>query len=73
VGKVAFLFPGQGAQYIGMGQEIAEKYPIAMEVFENANRSLGFDIKEMCFQGPQDELNKTENNIQITGLTTSSE
>jgi len=61
VGKVAFLFPGQGAQYIGMGQEIAERYPIAMEVFENANRSLGFDIKEMCFQGPQDELNKTEN------------
>ncbi len=69
MGKVAFLFPGQGAQYVGMGKDIFEKYPKAAEVFEKANKSLGFDIKAMCFEGPEEELVKTEN-TQPAILTT---
>lgn len=70
MGKVAFLFPGQGAQYVGMGKDIYEKYPKAAEVFKKANESLGIDIKKMCFEGPEDELIKTEN-TQPAILTTS--
>lgn len=68
--KVAFLFPGQGAQSVGMGKDICENYPEAAEIFKRANDSLDMDIQKMCFEGPEDELVKTEN-TQPAILTTS--
>lgn len=58
---LAFLFPGQGSQYVGMGKDLVENFSIAKETFEEANRVLGFDLMELCFQGEIDELTKTEN------------
>lgn len=58
---LAFIFPGQGAQKIGMGQELAEQFPIARQTFEEANDALGFDLQQLCFTGDIDELTKTEN------------
>lgn len=58
--KTAFLFAGQGAQYPGMGREIAEKYPEAMEIFDKAASAVPFALKTYCFEGPAEELNKTE-------------
>lgn len=68
--KRAFLFPGQGAQIVGMGKDIYEKYEIARKIYDEASRILGIDIKTLCFEGPEEELNKTEN-TQIAILTTS--
>ncbi len=59
--KLAFLFPGQGAQYIGMGSKLCENFSVAGQVFDEANEALGFDFKKLCFQGSMDELTKTEN------------
>ncbi|EIW01069.1 ACP S-malonyltransferase [Thermoanaerobacter siderophilus] len=59
--KVAFIYPGQGAQYAGMGKEIYQKYQEAREIFERADEALGFSISELCFEGPEEELVKTEN------------
>jgi len=59
--NIAFLFPGQGAQYVGMGKEIASVYPEAKNVFEVANECLNLDITKLCFEGPENELMKTEN------------
>lgn len=67
--KIAFVFPGQGAQYVGMGKDIVEKYEIANEVFENASEAIGYDMKKMCFEGPEEDLKKTEN-TQPAILTT---
>ena len=61
MGKVAFVFPGQASQYPGMGRELVEKYPLAREVFEEADRALGFSISKMCFEGTEDELKLTAN------------
>ena len=61
MGKIAFIFPGQGAQYIGMGREISELYPSAADVFERANEALGFDIRELVFNGDEETLTITEN------------
>lgn len=61
MGKIAFLFSGQGAQYIGMGKDFYDNYSIAKEVFNNADAVLGYDISKICFQGPEEELVKTEN------------
>jgi len=61
LGKIAFIFPGQGAQYIGMAKEISELYPSAAEVFEKANQALGFDIRDMIFNGDEETLAITEN------------
>ena len=57
--KTAFLFPGQGAQVVGMGKEIALAYPAAAEVFENANQIVGYDLRKLCFEGPEEKLNST--------------
>lgn len=56
---MAFVFPGQGSQYVGMGKMLTEKYPIAREIFDLADETLGYSISEICFQGPEEELNKT--------------
>jgi len=57
--KTAFLFPGQGAQIVGMGAEIAQTFPIAAKIFDKANSIVGFDLSRICFQGPAEKLNTT--------------
>ena len=57
--KTAFLFPGQGAQTVGMGAEIAETFPAAAEIFEKANDTIGYDLSAICFEGSQEKLNTT--------------
>lgn len=59
--KIAFLFPGQGSQYPGMGRELAEKFPAARRVFEEADFALGFSLSKLCFEGPAEELQLTAN------------
>src|SRR5579864_2258302 len=59
-GAIAFLFPGQGSQAIGMGKELAEKYPIARQTFEEADEVLGYKLSQLCFEGPEDQLRLTE-------------
>jgi [acyl-carrier-protein] S-malonyltransferase len=59
--KTAFLFPGQGSQFAGMGKSLAEAYPAAARVFEEADSALGFAISKLCFEGPDDALKLTEN------------
>src|SRR3979490_3094525 len=61
MGKIAFVFPGQASQYPGMGKDLAEKYPIARAVFDEADKALGFSISRMCFEGTEDELKLTAN------------
>ena len=58
--KTALLFAGQGAQVVGMGQDLAEKFPTAKSWFERANTALGYDLTAICFTGPEAELTKTE-------------
>jgi len=58
--KTAFLFPGQGAQIVGMGADIAEAYPAAAEIFEKANDAVGYDVCDICFNGPAEKLNPTK-------------
>ena len=57
----AFVFPGQGSQYAGMGRDVAEKYPAARKVFDDIDAALGFSISQLCFDGPEDQLKLTEN------------
>jgi len=57
--KTAFLFPGQGAQVVGMGADIAHLFPAAAEIFKKANEIIGFDLSGMCFEGPAEELSST--------------
>src|ERR1700678_3543912 len=58
--KIAFLFPGQGSQNVGMGRALAEAFPVARRTFEEANDALGFDLAELCFNGPEEQLRLTE-------------
>ena len=57
----AFVFPGQGSQYAGMGKDVAEKYPVARRVFDDIDAALGFSISQLCFEGPEDQLKLTQN------------
>jgi [acyl-carrier-protein] S-malonyltransferase len=68
--QIAFIFPGQGSQKVGMGAELAETYPIAKAVFDEADTSLGRALSQLCFEGPETELKQTEN-TQLAILTCS--
>lgn len=59
--KIAFIFPGQASQYVGMGEEFYKNYKESKEVYDKANQLLGMDIASMCFKGPNEELLKTTN------------
>ena len=61
MGKVAFVFPGQGSQFAGMGKDLAERYPEAREVFERADAALGEPLSRLCFEGPEEQLRLTAN------------
>lgn len=59
--NTAFVFPGQGSQYAGMGKDVAEAYPAARRVFDDIDAALGYSISQLCFEGPEDQLRLTEN------------
>lgn len=59
--KLAFVFPGQGAQAVGMGKDLFEQYDVAKRLFAEADEALGYSIKDMCFEGPADDLKLTAN------------
>jgi [acyl-carrier-protein] S-malonyltransferase len=58
--NIAFLFPGQGSQSVGMGKELADKHAIARQTFEEADEALGYKLSQVCFEGPEDQLRMTE-------------
>lgn len=57
----AFVFPGQGAQYVGMGKDLHDNFKVAKEIFAQADEALGFSITKMCFEGPEEDLKLTFN------------
>jgi len=58
--SIAFLFPGQGSQAVGMGKDLFEKYPVARQTFEEADAALGYKLSQLCFEGPEEQLRLTE-------------
>ena len=70
--RFGFLFPGQGAQYVGMGKDLYSHYPLAKKTFDDADRILGFSLSNICFNGPEEELTRTlraQPAIYVTSLT----
>ena len=59
--NIAFLFPGQGSQAVGMGKDLAERHPIAKQTFSEADEALGIHLAQLCFEGPEEQLRLTEN------------
>src|ERR1700686_948133 len=57
---IAFLFPGQGSQVVGMGRELSEKHPVARRTFDEADEALGYKLSQVCFEGPEEKLKLTE-------------
>ena len=57
---IAFLFPGQGSQVVGMGKDLSDKYPVAKQTFDEADEALGYKLSTLCFEGPEDQLRLTE-------------
>lgn len=57
--KIGFLFPGQGAQFVGMGKDLAEVFPAAQAIFKQADDLLGYSLSQLCFQGPEEQLTRT--------------
>jgi len=70
MGKVAFIFPGQGSQQVGMGVDLVEEFAVAKETFAQADNALDIDISKLCFEGPTEDLQQTSN-TQPAILTTS--
>jgi len=68
--KIAYIFPGQGSQKVGMGQDLYHSYSLAREIFEEADDALGRPLSRLCFEGPDDELTRTDN-VQPAILITS--
>ena len=68
--KRAFLFPGQGAQYVGMGKDFYEEYEVAKKIYKQAERETGIEVSKLSFEGPEEELNQTKN-TQICMVTMS--
>ena len=58
--KLAFIFPGQGSQSVGMGKDLADNFPVARQIFEEADAALGYKISDLCFNGPEEKLKLTE-------------
>src|SRR5258706_2755710 len=71
--SAALVFPGQGSQQVGMGKDLAQQYPTAAQVFEQADQVLGFSFTKLCFEGPAEQLDETINTqpaLYVTGIAT---